>query len=110
LNRSKKSRPEGTYVASGRTALGRANAVMERRAIMTVQEVARYLRVHTMTVYRLIQRGDLPAVRVGRSWRFRTDEISRWLLDRAVNCHDRDDRQPRPGTGHVRDAHGRRKT
>lgn len=61
---------------------------MERApTIMTVQELARYLRVHTMTVYRLIQRGDLPAARVGRGWRFRKDQVDRWLDGRAINSH-----------------------
>jgi excisionase family DNA binding protein len=77
---------------------------------MTVPEVARYLRVHNMTVYRLIQRGDLPAMRVGRSWRFRTDEINRWLLDREINSHDRDDHHARPGPHHKRDTRGHRNT
>lgn len=52
---------------------------------MTLQELARYLRVHEMTVYRMIQRGDLPALRVGRAWRFRKDQIDRWLARREIN-------------------------
>jgi len=36
---------------------------------MTVAEVAQLMRVSTMTVYRLIKAGDLPAVRVGKSYR-----------------------------------------
>ena len=36
---------------------------------LTVQEVAELMRVSSMTVYRLIKAGDLPAVRVGRSFR-----------------------------------------
>jgi excisionase family DNA binding protein len=52
---------------------------------MTLQELARYLRVHEMTVYRMIQRGDLPALRVGRAWRFRKDQIDRWLAQREIN-------------------------
>jgi excisionase family DNA binding protein len=63
-------------------------------AIMTVQELARYLRVHTMTVYRLIQRGDLPAARVGRGWRFRKDQVDRWLDDRELNAHLNHKRPP----------------
>jgi excisionase family DNA binding protein len=58
-----------------------------RATIMTLQEVARFLRVHPMTIYRLIQRGDLPAARVGRSWRFRKDQINSWLLAREVNSN-----------------------
>jgi len=58
-----------------------------RPTILTVQEVARYLRVHTMTVYRMIQRGDLPGVRVGRGWRFKRDQIDRWLVEHETNSH-----------------------
>ncbi len=70
---------------------------MERRpTIMTVDEVARYLRVHTMTIYRLIQRGDLPALRVGRGWRFKKDQIERWLLNHEANSHSPQPRAVQP--------------
>jgi len=48
---------------------------------MTVGEVAAILRVSSMTVYRLINAGDLPAVRVGRSFRVRTEDFDRYLAD-----------------------------
>jgi excisionase family DNA binding protein len=81
---------------------------MERRpTIMTVEEVARYLRVHTMTVYRLIQRGELPAVRVGRSWRFRKDQIDLWWHAREVNSGHNGDRPPRSAPSR-RSGRGRR--
>ncbi len=38
--------------------------------LMTVQEVANYLRVTEKTIYRLLKRGRIPATKVGRSWRF----------------------------------------
>ena len=46
---------------------------------LTVQEVAGMLRVSSMTVYRLIKAGRIPAVRVGRQWRFRKRDIDAWL-------------------------------
>ena len=46
---------------------------------LTVAEVAELMRVSTMTVYRLIKGGELPAVRVGRSYRIREDDIDRYL-------------------------------
>jgi excisionase family DNA binding protein len=49
---------------------------------LTVQEVAELMRVSTMTVYRLIKAGDLPAARVGRSYRLRAGEVDAYL-DRA---------------------------
>jgi excisionase family DNA binding protein len=46
---------------------------------LTVQEVAELMRVSTMTVYRLIKSGDLPAVRVGRSFRVRDVDVDAYL-------------------------------
>ena len=51
----------------------------ERARFVTVAEVANLLRVSNMTVYRLIQAGSLPAVRVGRSYRLREDDVDRYL-------------------------------
>ncbi len=49
---------------------------------VTVAEVADRLRVSTMTVYRLIQGGDLPAARIGKSYRLREEDIDRFLQSR----------------------------
>jgi excisionase family DNA binding protein len=49
---------------------------------LTVQEVAELMRVSTMTVYRLIKAGELPAVRVGRSFRVRDIDVDAYLGDR----------------------------
>jgi excisionase family DNA binding protein len=48
---------------------------------MTVSEVAASLRVSTMTVYRLINGGDLPAARIGRSFRIRTEDLETYVAD-----------------------------
>ena len=50
-----------------------------RGQFVTVAEVAGLLRVSSMTVYRLVQAGQLPAVRVGRSYRIREDDVDRYL-------------------------------
>ncbi len=47
--------------------------------LLTVQEVATRMRVSTMTVYRLIKTGDLPASRVGHSYRLPADEVEAYL-------------------------------
>jgi excisionase family DNA binding protein len=57
-------------------------------AFLTTEEVLEYLQVNLRTVYRLIKAGKIPAVRVGRQWRFRKRDIDTWL-----------DSQ-RPGGGH----------
>jgi excisionase family DNA binding protein len=53
--------------------------------LLTAAEVADRLRVSTMTVYRLIRRGELPAVRVGRNYRVRSDDLERFLVDQVVD-------------------------
>lgn len=47
--------------------------------IMTVAEVAEYLRLGEATVYRLAQEGEIPGVKVGRSWRFKKGMIDEWF-------------------------------
>jgi len=42
--------------------------------------------VSNMTVYRLINGGDLPAVRVGKSFRLREDDVNRYLSDRYTQA------------------------
>jgi len=46
---------------------------------MTVQELADYLRITSKTVYRLLERGKIPATRVGHLWRFDKSAIDTWL-------------------------------
>ena len=53
---------------------------------LTVSEVAALLRVSTMTVYRLINAGDLPALRIGRSFRLREDDFDRYLAERLTKA------------------------
>jgi len=50
--------------------------------LLTVNEVADLLRVSRMTVYRLIKEGDIAALRVGRSYRLREDDVDDYLSQR----------------------------
>jgi excisionase family DNA binding protein len=56
-------------------------------AFMTMDEVLGYLRVTSRTIYRLIKAGDLPAVRVGRQWRFRQSDLDAWLNRQRINVN-----------------------
>jgi excisionase family DNA binding protein len=47
--------------------------------ILTVHEVAEYLRVSEAKVYRLAKEGNLPVIRIGKTWRFRRDLLDEWL-------------------------------
>jgi len=52
---------------------------MNDEGFLTTEEVLEYLHVNLRTVYRLIKAGKIPAVRVGRQWRFRKRDIDAWL-------------------------------
>jgi excisionase family DNA binding protein len=49
-------------------------------SVMTVSEMANYLRVHPTTIYRLLKHGKIPAFRVGSDWRFNRDSIDQWQM------------------------------
>jgi excisionase family DNA binding protein len=52
--------------------------------LLTVAEVANVMRVSRMTVYRLIRRGQLKAIRVGRNYRVRDDDLNGYLQEQSV--------------------------
>ena len=52
---------------------------MNDAPLMTTDELLEYLHLNLKTVYRLIRAGKLPAVRVGRQWRFRRQDVDAWL-------------------------------
>ena len=53
---------------------------------VTVNEVAQLMRVSKMTVYRLINQGNLPAVRIGRGYRIREEDVHRYLDSRYTEA------------------------
>jgi excisionase family DNA binding protein len=55
---------------------------------LTTEEVLEYLQVNLRTVYRLIKAGKIPAVRVGRQWRFRKKDIDAWLDSQRSRSSD----------------------
>lgn len=58
----------------------------EDSRFLTVTEVAATLRVSNMTVYRLINTGSLPAVRIGKSFRIREDDLNRYLAQQYTKA------------------------
>ncbi len=64
------------------------SAVNEQPTIMTVREVAQYLRMHEMTIYRMAREGDIPAYKVGNRWRFNRSRLEEWLSEHEVG-HNR---------------------
>lgn len=58
--------------------------------ILTLEEVAAYLKAGKRTVYRLAQQGVIPAFKLGGTWRFRREELDRWIAASIENA-------PKPG-------------
>jgi excisionase family DNA binding protein len=55
--------------------------------VITIGELAEYLRVHRSTLYRLLKRQQLPAFKIGSDWRFNIEAIDEWRMQQraAVN-------------------------
>ncbi len=47
--------------------------------IMTTKEIARYLKLHEITIYKHAANGNIPASRIGGVWRFNKDIIDKWI-------------------------------
>jgi two-component system NtrC family response regulator len=52
--------------------------------IMTIEEVARYLSLHELTVRRLAREGEIPAFKIGRQWRVKKALLDRWIEREAM--------------------------
>jgi excisionase family DNA binding protein len=50
-----------------------------QEALLTTQQVARYLKVDKFTIYRLVAKKQIPAFRVGNQWRFKRSILEQWL-------------------------------
>jgi excisionase family DNA binding protein len=60
--------------------------IQDAGRFLTVSEVARGLRVSNMTVYRLVNSGQLDAFRVGRSYRIREEDVRRYVDQRYMDA------------------------
>jgi len=52
--------------------------------LMTVKEVAEYLRLDEHTVYRMARKGEIPAYKVAGQWRFKKELLEKWLESQGV--------------------------
>ena len=53
--------------------------------VLTLAEVAEFLRVHPTTIYRLLYKDQIPAFKVGSDWRFNQESVERWVKDLEVS-------------------------
>ena len=49
--------------------------------IMTLEETAKYLKIGKSTLYKMAREGKIPAVKIANQWRFRKDDIDKWLRE-----------------------------
>ncbi len=53
--------------------------------LMTTREVAKYLKLHEITVGKHAAKGQIPAFRIGKLWRFDKDVIDEWIANGSEN-------------------------
>jgi PTS system nitrogen regulatory IIA component len=66
---------------------------MVEDAILTIEEVAKYLRVSDRTVYDWAQKGEIPSGKIGTVWRFKESEIEQWVNERLSSGRGRGQKQ-----------------
>lgn len=52
--------------------------------VMTVRQLAEYLQLNYQTIYKKVQRGEIPSSKIGKVWRFQKAIIDRWLSEEKV--------------------------
>ncbi|PCJ59163.1 MAG: PTS fructose transporter subunit IIA [Candidatus Hydrogenedentota bacterium] len=55
---------------------------MPDHEILTIEEVARYLRISERTVYDWANKGSIPCGKLGTTWRFKREEVEKWVDDK----------------------------
>ncbi|HHH0339048.1 TPA: helix-turn-helix domain-containing protein [Yersinia enterocolitica] len=60
----------------------------EQGEILTVKQVAEYLKVTEKTIYRLVSAKKIPAFKVGGTWRFSSSSIDSWIKQQSINVLD----------------------
>jgi excisionase family DNA binding protein len=66
--------------------------------ILTLEEVAHYLRLKPQTIYKWAQERRIPAVKLGKEWRFRKSLLDRWLDEQMLSENS--------GFSHLREPEG----
>ena len=62
--------------------------------MMTLGEVARYLRLHRSTVYRLAREGIIPGCKVGSQWRFSKERVDQWMVGQEAGFAGPERKEP----------------
>jgi len=68
----------------GEVGRGLDNSMEASAKVLTVNELAEYLRVHRSTIYRLLKKGLLPGFKIGSDWRFNVEVIDQWRMKQGA--------------------------
>ena len=49
--------------------------------LLTIEELAEYLKISKHTLYKMVEKGKLPALKIANQWRFKKDKIEAWLRE-----------------------------
>jgi len=63
---------------------GKGREASHDNEILTIEEVARYLRLTPQTIYKWAQERRIPAAKLGKEWRFRKSIVDRWLDEQIL--------------------------
>ncbi len=63
-------------------------SIMRKPSLMTVEELAKYLRMKRVTIYKHAQEKRLPGFKVGSTWRFKKSTIDKWIETKEAANHN----------------------
>ena len=61
------------------TSVAQGGSRLINQELMTIKEVADFLRISTISAYSWVREGRLPAIRIGKEWRVRSRDLDEWL-------------------------------
>lgn len=53
--------------------------------LLTIEELARYLKISKHTLYKMVEKGKLPALKIANQWRFKKGDINKWVEKQRKN-------------------------
>jgi excisionase family DNA binding protein len=65
--------------------------VTKAKQVMTVKDIAEYLDMHPMTIYKFVKEGKIPAFKVGTSWRIKRESMQKWIKEREQSANGGDE-------------------
>ena len=67
--------------------------MIKQKRVFNIREVAEYLGVHTSTIYRYAQKGQIPAFKIGSDWRFTKKHIDNWIDRKTAETQKKQEKE-----------------